>query len=113
MVTIIFISVNYMKIKDYLKEAKKYQKNPKRSKLDRLTYLTLGYAGESGEVADEIKKAWRNKDGRITKSRKLKLLQEMGDVANILLRMCKELDCPFEELLDIHLDKLKEKEKPF
>jgi len=102
-----------MEIKEYIKKAKKYQKTPKRKKLDRLTYLTLGYAGEGGEVADEIKKAWRNKSGRITKARRNKILIEMGDVLNITFRMMKELDCTMEELLDIHLEKLKNKAKPF
>ena len=102
-----------MEIKEYLKLAKRYHKNPRRKKLDRITYLTLGFAGECGEVTDEIKKVWRNKGGKITKARRVKIIQELGDVQNIMFRLMRELNCTMEEVLDIHLEKLKNKEKPF
>jgi NTP pyrophosphatase (non-canonical NTP hydrolase) len=100
-----------MEIEEYLKKVKKYQKNPQRKKIDRLAYLALGIAGESGEVADEIKKAWRNKNGKITEERKQNLINELGDVWNYLLRFQKELGITQDEILDNHLIKIKEKGK--
>ena len=99
-----------MKIENYLTEVKKFQKHPKRKKLDRLTYLALGLNGESGEVAEEIKKAWRNKGGKITATRKGALILELGDVFNLALRMCKELDTDLETVLELHLEYIKTKQ---
>lgn len=74
-----------------------------------VVYLTLGLAGESGEVADEIKKIIRNDNGIITSERKKKLCLEMGDVMWYWLRLTKELDLDIEEIMSENLKKLSQR----
>jgi NTP pyrophosphatase (non-canonical NTP hydrolase) len=74
-----------------------------------VVYLTLGLAGESGEVADEIKKIIRNDKGIITPERKKKLCLEMGDVMWYWLRLTKELDLDITEIMAENLKKLSQR----
>lgn len=45
-----------------------------------LRYCGLGLVGEAGEVANQVKKIWRDDGGVLTPSRTGKLQAEMGDV---------------------------------
>jgi len=74
-----------------------------------VVYLTLGLAGESGEVADEIKKIIRNDNGIITPERKKKLCLEMGDVMWYWLRLTKELELDIEDIMAENLKKLSQR----
>jgi len=43
-------------------------------------YLGLGLIGETGEVAEHVKKCLRDDEGRLTDERREKLIKELGDV---------------------------------
>jgi len=43
-------------------------------------YTALGLFGEAGEIANQVKKIWRDDDGVLTADRMTKLRDELGDV---------------------------------
>lgn len=45
-----------------------------------LYYPALGLSGESGEVAEKVKKMYRDDGGILTEERKLAIKKELGDV---------------------------------
>lgn len=73
-------------------------------------YVVMGLAGETGEVADVIKKHHRlfgeYADWSATDF-KQRLMGEMGDVTWYLARLCKELDIDLQEVLEMNVIKLK------
>lgn len=75
-----------------------------------LTYATLGLSGESGEVADEVKKAWRN-DGDVTDERKARIAEELGDVLWYVAAVCNELDLTMDDIASANLIKLHDRKK--
>jgi NTP pyrophosphatase (non-canonical NTP hydrolase) len=54
-------------------------------------YLTLGLAGEAGEVANEVKKVFSKEGGVLTDLRRQQILDECGDVLWYLTRLVDEL----------------------
>lgn len=71
-----------------------------------LTYVTLGLCGESGEVAEKIKKVIRDASGIITEEKKQELKKELGDVLWYVANAAAELDLNLEDVAQANLDKL-------
>ncbi|MBW3568538.1 nucleoside triphosphate pyrophosphohydrolase family protein [Candidatus Parcubacteria bacterium] len=71
-----------------------------------LMYRTLGLVGESGEVAEKIKKILRDKGGNISDSDKQEIIKEMGDVLWYLQALADCLKVPFSQVAHINLDKI-------
>jgi len=69
-------------------------------------YLTLGIAGESGEVADKIKKIIRNQDGNFTDDNKEEIKKELGDVMWYISQLSEELGFSLEDVAQTNLAKL-------
>ncbi len=69
-------------------------------------YPTLGLAGESGEVADKVKKVLRDKGGIFDNESKEALKLELGDVLWYVAQLCNELGFEMDEVAKINLDKL-------
>lgn len=63
-----------------------------------LMYLTLGLCGESGEVAEKVKKIIRDKSGLVSDYDKLLLMQELGDVLWYLTMLANELGSSLEDV---------------
>lgn len=72
-------------------------------------YLTLGLAGESGEVVDKIKKVVRNKNGVFSEEDKLELQKEFGDVLWYLSQLCEELGLSLDEVARMNRAKLEDR----
>lgn len=66
-----------------------------------LEYLALGLNGESGEVAEKVKKHIR--DGKELDE---DFAKELGDVLWYLARLIDELGADFSDVADANLDKL-------
>lgn len=77
---------------------------------DNLPYLALGIAGESGEVADKVKKFIR--DAKFTSikdlsvEQKKELTTEIGDVLWYIAQLATELDMSLEAVAQQNIDKL-------
>ena len=90
-----------MNFKEYQTQTKETAIYPKG-----FTYPALGLSGEAGEVAEHIKKALRDDDGKMTPERKEKLKKELGDVLWYLSQLSTELGLDLAEVAQCNLDKL-------
>ena len=93
-----------MDFNHYQKEAYKTLLHKDR---DHLAYFALGIAGESGEVADKIKKIFRDKDGIMTEADKEDVGKELGDVLWYLSQLAQYIGMDFADVAQMNLDKLK------
>ncbi|MFM9041411.1 MAG: nucleoside triphosphate pyrophosphohydrolase family protein [Vulcanococcus sp.] len=69
-------------------------------------YPTLGLCGESGEVADKVKKVLRDHDGVFSEEVRQALKLELGDVLWYVAQLASELGFGLEEIASANLDKL-------
>jgi NTP pyrophosphatase (non-canonical NTP hydrolase) len=82
-----------------------YQKKAKSTAIypdtHKLTYPALGLAGESGEVAEKIKKSIR--DGNLDKEG---LKKELGDVLWYVAAIANDMEFDLDEIAQMNLSKL-------
>jgi NTP pyrophosphatase (non-canonical NTP hydrolase) len=78
---------------------------PEKDSFYGLLYCGLGTAGEGGEVAEVIKKAWRN-DGKLTDERTMKLAYEIGDTLWYLANAATEAGLDLETIAEANIIKL-------
>jgi NTP pyrophosphatase (non-canonical NTP hydrolase) len=75
-----------------------------------MVYPALGIAGEAGEVADKVKKFWRNKgitDGAdLTAGEKDALVKELGDVLWYIAALGKEIGVSLSDIAAANIAKL-------
>lgn len=95
--------------KDYQQLSRKTAVYPGKDK--NFIYPTLGLAGESGEVAEKIKKIIRDKKGLIDKETKLEIAKELGDVLWYVSQLATELKLSLEEIATNNISKLFSRQK--
>lgn len=93
-----------MTFSEYQKESRKTAIYPDAGK--NFIYPTLGLAGESGEVAEKIKKVLRDKGGVADNPTKQEIAKELGDVMWYLSQIASELGLSLEEVVSENLKKL-------
>tara|TARA_B100001989_G_scaffold134312_1_gene95113 strand:- start:351 stop:680 length:330 start_codon:yes stop_codon:yes gene_type:complete len=93
-----------MDFDNYQIEARKTAIYPNKDK--NFIYPTLGLVGESGEVAEKIKKILRDKNGKFDYESKTAIKKELGDVLWYLANLCNELDFTLNEVAEENLEKL-------
>lgn len=71
-----------------------------------LYYPALGLAGESGEVAEKVKKMYRDDAGILTPERKDAIKKELGDVLWYVAMTAFECDLKMDEVAEFNIDKL-------
>lgn len=80
---------------------------------NNLIYPALGLNGEAGEVAEKIKKLWRNEGetgaSGLSPEKKEDLVKELGDVLWYVNAMCRELQVPMEEVAAKNAAKLSDR----
>ncbi|PIR93676.1 hypothetical protein COT97_05385 [Candidatus Falkowbacteria bacterium CG10_big_fil_rev_8_21_14_0_10_39_11] len=69
-------------------------------------YPVLGLAGETGEVADKIKKIIRDQGGVINSDNKEEIKKELGDILWYLAQLSTELNISFNDVALANLQKL-------
>lgn len=74
-----------------------------------LIYTTLGLVGESGEVAEKVKKMIR--DGKTLKECRADLVKELGDVLWYVANVAHELNITLEEVASRNIEKLQSRKK--
>lgn len=81
-----------------------------------LAYCALGLTGEAGEVADKIKKLYRDDNlfdlqqegmgGTVISENKAALIKELGDTLWYLTAISQEIGTSLEEIMQVNVDKL-------
>lgn len=66
-------------------------------------YPTLGLAGEAGEVAEKVKKIFRDNRGKLDLSSQMAIRRELGDVLWYVANLAAEIGCTLD---DVALDNL-------
>ena len=90
-----------MNADEYLKAAQRTM-GLHTKKEERMLNATLGLTGESGEVADMIKKClFHGHD-----LDRAKLIKELGDIQWYIAQMCTALDIALSEVMQKNIDKL-------
>ncbi len=72
-------------------------------------YPTLGLAGEAGEVANVVKKMWREHEGDVTQEDRRRVADELGDVLWYLTQLATELHIPLADIARLNLEKIRER----
>jgi NTP pyrophosphatase (non-canonical NTP hydrolase) len=73
---------------------------------NNLSYPVLGLAGETGEVADKIKKIYRDQAGIVTPENVSAIKKELGDVLWYMSALCGELGIELEEVALLNIEKI-------
>lgn len=71
----------------------------------------LGLVGESGEVAEKVKKLQRNSGGKMTEEDRKELLKEVGDVLWYLSAITTYLDESLDNVAKSNLAKLSDRKE--
>lgn len=69
-------------------------------------YPTLGLTGEAGEIANKVKKIFRDDGGKVTDEKRATLKGEVGDVLWYLAGLCRDLGISLEEAAQENIAKL-------
>jgi NTP pyrophosphatase (non-canonical NTP hydrolase) len=63
-------------------------------------------SGETGEIAEKVKKIIRDDQGVITDEKRDQIAKEAGDVLWYLSQLATEIDYSLEDIAQMNLDKL-------
>jgi len=100
-----------MTFKEYQKLSRETAIYPDLNK--NFIYPTLGLAGETGEVVENIKKIIRDKNKLIDKKTKSELSKELGDVLWYLSQLAAELNISLDEIAIKNIEKLQSRKKRY
>ena len=98
-----------MTLDDYQKRSRKTAVYPDLGK--NIIYPTLGFVGEAGELADKVKKIFRDDSGKIKPEVKEAIIIEIGDVLWYMAQLCTELNIKMSRVADENLVKLRSRLK--
>ena len=89
-------------LNNYQMQARKFAIYPEHMKV---VYPALGLAGEAGEVADKVKKIYR--DGRDDSRFKGEIAKEIGDVLWYCAALADDLGFDLQQVAEMNIYKLK------
>ena len=69
-------------------------------------YKALGLVGEAGEVADKIKKIYRDKDGNFNVTDEIEIAKELGDCLWYISRIAAAIGFELSDITKLNVDKL-------
>ncbi len=93
-----------MTFDDYQKKSKTTAIYPNQGQ--NLVYTVLGLVGESGEVAEKVKKIIRDLGGEITDEKREEIKKELGDVLWYLAQTATELGLSLDDIARTNIEKL-------
>lgn len=75
----------------------------------QIYYPTLGLCGESGEVAEKIKKVMRDDNGNISPEKRQELKKELGDVLWYLAMLAHDIGLDLQDIAEANIAKLQKR----
>lgn len=76
-----------------------------------ITYPALGLNGEAGEVAEKVKKCWRDNDGVFDDNIKRAILKELADTLWYIWACADDMGFTLKDVLEIGIKKVKERKE--
>ncbi len=95
----------YMTLNEYQNEASKTALYPNRG--SNLTYAVLGLCGETGEIAEKLKKLGRDRGGVMDDAWREEMKKELGDVLWYVSQTAFELGYDLESVGRLNVEKLR------
>lgn len=95
-----------MNFDEYQKNARLTRYSQSDDKLKELMKFTLGLCGESGEIAEKVKKLLRDDNGEITSERRASMKKELGDVLWYISTLADCFDLSLDEIARFNNEKL-------
>jgi NTP pyrophosphatase (non-canonical NTP hydrolase) len=74
-----------------------------------LLYVTCGLAEEAGEIANKVKKVYKDGDGYVDELTRVKLIDEIGDALCYMSELCNILGIELDNVAERNNDKLEER----
>jgi NTP pyrophosphatase (non-canonical NTP hydrolase) len=93
-----------MTFEEYQVESRKTAIYPNKD--NNFLYPILGLAGETGEVAEKVKKLIRDRDNNISQEFKDSLAGELGDVLWYISQIASELGLTLDDIAEHNIEKL-------
>jgi NTP pyrophosphatase (non-canonical NTP hydrolase) len=97
-----------MELSEYQRLSRRTAEYPREA---WLAYPALGLAGESGEVAEQAKKAIRDDGGRISDERRSAIAAELGDVLWYVAQIASELGLDLDQIAGANVEKLRSRQR--
>jgi NTP pyrophosphatase (non-canonical NTP hydrolase) len=72
-------------------------------------YPALGLAAEAGEVANKVKKIYRDKNGALNPQDAKEIAHEVGDVLWYLAALARDLGYELSEIAEMNITKLEDR----
>jgi NTP pyrophosphatase (non-canonical NTP hydrolase) len=94
---------HYMNFSEYQEQAKATAVFPGRGEFMGLAYCALGFAGEAGETANQVKKIARDDQTSRTPERLAKISHEIGDTLWYAAMLCNQLGLSLNEIAATNL----------
>ncbi len=97
-----------MDFKEYQKLSRRTAKYPNigKNETDNFLYPVLGLLGESGEVAEKVKKLFRDDQGILSEERKENIKKELGDVLWYLSQIATDFNLDLDDIAKDNIEKL-------
>src|SRR3989338_2409644 len=93
-----------MTFEEYQKESRKTALYPNKD--NNFIYPVLGLCGESGEIAEKIKKVIRDEGGIVSEHKREEIKKELGDVRWYISQIATELDLSLGAVAKLNIEKL-------
>lgn len=93
-----------MKFDEYQKKSRKTAGYPSIG--HPVVYPTLGLAGEASEVANKVKKIFRDDNGNFTPERIEQIKKELGDVLWYIAQVATELELSMDDIATLNIERL-------
>ncbi len=92
-----------MNFQEYQEQSRKTAVYPQVG--SNFVYPILGMAGESGEVAEKVKKVLREKNGIVDEAAKEEIIKELGDLLWYMSQLASELGISLDEVAQKNITK--------
>jgi len=100
-----------MQFSEYQQEAETFASFAKDTQEYKLMLLSMGLAGETGEVVDKLKKLINNEGGVITEEKRTAVASELGDVLWYLSQLAQTCGVSLESVAQANIAKLTDRAK--
>ncbi len=93
-----------MELNEYQRETRRTAVYPQELKI---IYPTIGLAGETGEVAEKVKKVIRDHRGEFSETQKAEIAKELGDVLWYVASIAADMGYTMDDIARLNIKKIR------